>query len=146
VAPSAPAQEPWATRRDDWRAEPDGQRDDWRANAMPAMPAMPEIPVTPPPTPQPYIPYEPPTRADEQRWGEGWAAHMPAATHAHAPEADLPEFEAAPDDDLYEDEEPTAEIEAAQPWRDDNWQPPILPRFGPPGSGAAPQRDDPDQR
>ncbi len=49
--------------------------------------------------------------------------------------------------DEYEEEEPSAEINEIDapptPWRDAGWQPPILPRFGPTGSGQSPRSDDP---
>ncbi len=114
----------------DWHAEP---------APMPApqiphpqMPAPP-MPAPPMPAPQTPAPQTPATSAPPQpnaAWepSERW-------------DADLPGIDNTQYDDLYQDEEetPTGEVEAA-PWREEGWQPPILPRFGP-------KRDEPpDQR
>jgi hypothetical protein len=117
--------EPWAYQQE--RRQPSyDERDGWRAE-----PPQQQRPAPRTPPGLSYQPaYQPPIDdhwAANQRWGAG-AAGSPDERY----EADYQP----------EEEEPTSEVEAAPPtpWRDDGWQPPILPRFGP-------KRDEPpDQR
>ena len=72
------------------------------------------------------------------RWDANWPA--PSSRAAEDTQWD----ETAGDEAAYPDEEELtySEAEAIQPWRSEDWQPPILPRFGPSDGGRGPQRDE----
>jgi hypothetical protein len=130
--------------------------DPWAAQPAPERPyisqedsAWPAPDLRPPHTtaaPQPYTAaaYEQSASAVDntgQRWADAWRDGPSAPPQTHTPDDDEALGE---DPDQYEEDLPTAEMEAAPtPWRDEGWQPPILPRFGPQSA----QRDsEPEQR
>lgn len=101
-------------------------------------------------TPPPFVlpTYQEPERTVETagaQWsGNGWG-EQPAAPYARPQTPPPPIFAEQNDEpEVYEEDMPTTELEAAPtPWRDERWQPPALPRFGPQGeAGAAWRHDD----
>ncbi len=89
-------------------------------------------------------PQQPPAHdpwAASPRWEADWSAQTPQAPQMPQPAGEERWDAPARDADAHpaEEEEPTAEVEVTQPWRDEGWQPPILPRFGP---GGGQRRDD----
>lgn len=110
--------------------------------------------------------YQPPAQPAEapQRWADAWRGEAQEPHESHMPwqshEPVIPERPAEPmptstpaepaytyaepfdaglgeEPDVYEEDIPTTEMEASPtPWREEGWQPPALPRFGP-------QRDEP---
>jgi len=153
--PTAPEAVPWRYQRERPQADV-AARDAWRQE--PAAATMPE-PVTPAerPThdawrqesaafvmPEPVTPVARPARDTEPispGWADAWAE--PAAALDADQWSDAERDDGASADD---EEASAAEVEVAQPWREANWQPPVLPRFGPPASGQGAQRDDASDR
>ncbi len=109
--PAQPAETPhWA---DAWRDEPQ-------------KPQKPQEPHAPWQSREPVVP------ARQAEPTPAPAPAEPAYTYAEPFDAGLGE-----EPETYEEDEPTTEVEAAPtPWREEGWQPPALPRFGP-------QRDEP---
>lgn len=146
-----------AVERDIWQAEPaqpsyvesDGWAQEswepgsWRREPEAHIPTP--LPATAPePEPHPFTPYEQPTDTGQAagiRWDTAWRPDpqaRPSADTSNAAYHDAHEVDGA----TYEEDEPTSEIEVARPWRDDNWQPPALPRFGPSGGAQTPRDDE----
>lgn len=109
--PEQPAEAPRQRWADAWRNEPQEPRAQWQ----PREPVVPERPAEPTPAPAPAEP--------------GYTYAEPFDTGLGTGLGEEP--------DAYEEDQPTTEVEAAPtPWREEGWQPPALPRFGP-------QRDEP---
>lgn len=112
------------------------------------------------PTPAPHgathAPHEAPVdegRATGVRWDSDWRPE-PQATlgeaapiETHAAHDVYGAFESGDEGDWVdaisqEDDEAASEVETPRPWREENWQPPALPRFGP----SAPRPDETSNR
>jgi hypothetical protein len=117
---TGPEPEPWTDQR---------ERDGWRAEPIPQ-----------PTSAAPYEPQMADHWAASQRWGADLASSDDERYDERYDERNDALYQA-------EEETPTSEVEtAAPPWRDDGWQPPILPRFGPPSGGRPSGRDEPPDR
>ncbi|HEU0026467.1 MAG TPA: hypothetical protein VFQ25_05065 [Ktedonobacterales bacterium] len=122
-------------------------------------------PITPraaqqPRQPSPFEPYNPdmpdmPDMPEEPRTPERRAPEATPVAASWSEPARTPMSGALDDLDGFDMGDETGEAEAGvdeaweeqpAPWRQADWQPPVLPRFGPPGDGGAPQSSRPDDR
>jgi hypothetical protein len=117
-------------------------------------PPIPPRPTQQPRQPSPFDPYIPDMPEEPQAPAPRTSQPAPAAAGWSEP-ARMPERGALDDLDGFDMGDEASEAEAGEegaweeqpaPWREADWQPPVLPRFGPPGEGTTAPPSSRDER